>query len=227
MVFTVKDLPQSERPRERMVSVGAEALSAQELLALVLGRGVQGESVLDTAQHLMHKFGSLDGVLNASLADLQTLRGLGVAKATQLKACMEIARRVSEEHKDGETIVVMKPADVYRLVKSKISQFAKEHFIVLSFDVRNQFLGYDVVSMGILNANVVHPRETFESAIRRHAAQVIVSHNHPSGVCDTSDEDIEVTKRLADAGRILGIAVIDHVIVCKNSYYSFADNGLL
>jgi DNA repair protein RadC len=224
--FTVHDLPVQERPRERMVAVGAESLSAQELLALVLGRGIQGESVLVTAQKLLTQFGSLESILQASLADLQKVRGLGIAKSTQLKACLEIARRVSAVQVDNKQ-AVMNPADVYALVKAKISQESKEHFVVLSFDVRNRFLGLDVIAIGILNASVVHPRELFESAIRRHAAHVMVSHNHPSGVCDPSDEDIEMTNRLVEAGKIMGISVVDHVIVSKNSFYSFAENGLI
>ncbi len=224
--FTVRDLPQNERPRERMIAHGAEALSSQELLALVLGRGIQGESVLVTAQKLLSHFGSLENILNASIADLQKMRGLGVAKSTQLKACLEIVRRVSAVRLDDNE-VVMKPSDVYRLVKSKISQESKEHFVVLSFDVRNKFLGMDVIAVGILTANIIHPRETFEAAIRRHAAQVIVSHNHPSGVCDPSDDDIEITKRLVDAGVIMGISVVDHVIVAKNSFLSLAENGFM
>lgn len=224
--FTVLDLPTHERPRERMVNAGAEALSSQELLALVLGRGIQGESVLITAQKLLSQFGSLENILQASLADLQKVRGLGVAKATQLKACLEIARRVSAVKID-ERKIVMRAGDVYGLVKAKISEELKEHFVVLSFDVRNKFLGLDVVAVGILNANVVHPRETFESAIRRHAAHIIVSHNHPSGVCDPSDEDLALTKRLVEAGDIMGIHVVDHVIVSRESYFSFVENGLI
>lgn len=224
--FTVRDLPSHERPRERMMEAGAEALSSQELLALVLGRGIQGESVLVTAQKLLSRFGSLEHILQAPLADLLQIRGMGVAKATQLKACLEIARRVSAVRLESSE-VVMKPSDVYRLVKGKISQEAKEHFVVLSFDVRNKFLGLDVIAVGILTANVVHPRETFEAAIKRHAAHIIVSHNHPSGVCDPSDEDIEMTNRLVKAGGIMGIQVVDHVIVSRDSYFSMAENGLV
>jgi DNA repair protein RadC len=224
--FTLHDMPLSERPRERMVKYGSEVLSAQELLALVLGRGIQGESVVLTAQKLLSVFGSLEGVLQASLSELQKVRGLGVAKATQLKACLEIARRVSNvDILDG--VVVMRPEDVFKLVKARISHFAKEHFVVLSFDARNKFLGLDVVSVGILNANIIHPRETFEVAIRRHAAQVIVSHNHPSGECTPSDEDREITQQLVAAGKILGIQVIDHVVISQRSFFSFADEGLL
>ncbi|MDQ3099524.1 MAG: DNA repair protein RadC [bacterium] len=225
--FTIHDMPHAERPRERMVSYGAEVLSATELLALVLGSGLRGESVFITSQKLLSQFGSLTGVLNASLADLMAMRGLGPAKATQLKACMEIARRVRNGDAVANAMVVMRPLDVYKIVRATIAQEAKEHFVVLSFDIRNRYLGSDTIGVGILNANLIHPRETFEAAIRRHAAQVILSHNHPSGDCTPSDEDIDITKRLMDAGKILGIEVVDHVIVSRHEYFSFKDRGVI
>jgi DNA repair protein RadC len=121
----------------------------------------------------------------------------------------------------------MRPGDVFKLVKAKVREFTKEHFIVLSFDVRNKFLGMDVVSVGTLDASLIHPRETFESAIRRHAAQIVVSHNHPSNDCTPSLEDLQITKNLSEAGKILGIILMDHVIVGKDNYFSFRDEGLL
>lgn len=223
--LTIHDIPSSERPRERLLSFGAESLSSIELLALVLGSGLRGESVLVTSQKLLSKFGSLNGVLSASIADLMSVRGLGQAKAAQIKACFEIVRRVKGGRVSETGMVVMRSLDVYRIVCSKIVQFSKEHFVVLSFDIRNRYLGVDTVGVGILNANLIHPRETFEAAIRRHAAQVVISHNHPSGNCSPSDEDIEVTKRLCEAGKILGIELVDHVIVSETGFYSLRDNG--
>lgn len=225
--FSINDMPASERPRERMARYGAEALSASELLSLVIGTGLRGESVIVTSQKLISRFGSLSGVLNASLADLMHVKGVGFAKGAQLKACFEIARRILASDLVNEGIVAMRPSDVYTIVKSLITQHSKEHFLVLSFDSRNRFLGSDTVAVGILNANIVHPRETYEAAIRRHAAQVILSHNHPSGDCNPSDEDIVVTKRLVQAGKILGIEVVDHVVVSKHEYFSFKENLLL
>jgi DNA repair protein RadC len=225
--FKISELPLSERPRERLLHFGSESLSSQELLALILGKGVRGESVLMTSHSLLHTFGSLERVLAASLEDLQKLRGVGIAKATQLKACFEISRRIHIQVQPKKRSVVFKPADVYSLVRGRIADKSKEHFVVISFDIRNGFIGMDIISVGILNASLIHPRETFEVAIRNHAAQIILCHNHPSGVCDPSDEDLEITKRLCEAGVVLGITVLDHLIVCKDGYYSFADNGLI
>ena len=228
--FTLHDLPKSERPRERLKKLGPESLSAQELLAVILGRGVRGESVSMTAQKLLSHFGSLEGIMNASLEDLQGVKGMGLAKASQLKACFEVARRIFTKDEIAEEVKqkeITSAKEIYNLVKSKITNYAKEHLIVLSFDSRNKFLGMDTVSVGILNANLIHPRETFDVAIRRHAAQIIVTHNHPTGDPEPSEDDLEITKRLTEAGKILGIEVIDHIIVTKGSFFSFKDKGLI
>ncbi len=228
--FTIHDLPKSERPRERLKKLGSNSLSAQELLALILGRGVRGESVSMTAQKLLSYFGSLEGIMNASLEDLQSIKGLGLAKASQLKACFEIARRVftkSEIAEGAKQKEIASAQEVYKLIKSKISNYTKEHLVVLSFDTRNKFLGMDTISVGTLNANLIHPRETFDAAIRRHAAHIIVAHNHPSGNPEPSEDDLEITKRLVESGKILGIEVTDHIIVTKNDFFSFKEKKLI
>lgn len=229
--FTVRDLPQAERPRERLQKFGAEALSAQELLMLLLGRGVSGESIATCAQKLLSQFGSLEGIMQASLEDLQAVRGIGLAKAAQLKACMEIARR--KEHaveslaESQKGSAVLSPQAVCRLVQSKISNYAKEHFLVVSFDARNKVIAIDVVTIGTVSASIVHPRETFDVAIRRHASHIILAHNHPSGDTEPSSQDIEITNRLAQAGKILGIELADHIIVSKTGFLSFKERQLL
>ncbi len=228
--FTLHDLPSSERPRERLVKYGAEALSLQELIALILGRGVQGESVMTTAQKLLAHFGSLETLLDASLQDLQQIKGIGVAKACQIKACLEIARRVntngSDTAQNKRRKKVASPADIFTFLKPKLAHHKKEHFVLVSFDTRNNIIGIDTISIGTLNASLVHPRELFEIAIRKHAASVIIAHNHPSGDPDPSDEDIRVTSKLIEAGKLLGIQVLDHIIVGNNTFYSFSEEGL-
>lgn len=227
--YTLHDLPRSERPRERLVLHGSEALSAPELLALVLGRGVAGEPVMMTAQKLLSQFGSLATLCSASMEDLQTVKGIGVAKACQLKAILEIARRMGETA-DGSSKksrnAMLAPADVFGLLNPKIGHLKKEHFVLISFDTRNRVIGMDTISVGTLNASLVHPREMFEIAIRRHAASVIIAHNHPSGDPDPSDEDIRVTAKLTEAGKLLGIQVLDHIIVGKDRFYSFSASDM-
>lgn len=229
--FTVRDLPQEERPRERLQKFGAEALSAQELLILLLGRGVSGESVATCAQKLLSRFGSLEGIMQASLEDLQAVKGIGLAKAAQLKACMEIARRREQaaealgEYRTRKTVI--SPKAVYQLVCGKITNYAKEHFLVVSFDVRNRVIGIDTVAVGTLNASLVHPRETFDVAIRRHASHIILVHNHPSNDTEPSLQDIEITRRLVQAGKILGIELTDHLIVGRADFLSLKEKHLL
>lgn len=229
-ILTVRDLPVAERPRERFAR-GVE-VSAPELLAIVLGSGMNGLSVMTLAQNLLKEFGSLEGVVTASLAELQTIRGLGPAKALQLKACLEIARKVIydealQEKKRTNSPGIAQPEDIAGVVRPLIRTWTKEHFFVVSFDNRNRVLGVDLVGIGTLNANLVHPRETFEIAIQRHAASIAVSHNHPSGDPNPSAADIEVTKRLVEAGTIIGIGLLDHVIISKAEFYSFRQQNLI
>ena len=229
--FTIHDLPADERPRERLVKFGEQALSAQELLQLILGRGIAGESVAVTAQKLLSHFGSLQKLSGASVEGLSSIKGIGLAKATQIKAVFEIAKRINIgeqfQARKGTRKIILTPEEVFKSVKAKISNYAKEHFFVLSFDTRNGFLGIDEISVGTLDTNLVHPRETFDAAIQRHAANIIVAHNHPSGDPEPSDADEIVTKRLKEAGIVMEINLLDHVIVGKNTFYSFKDNGFL
>jgi DNA repair protein RadC len=223
--FTLHDLPLNERPRERLTKFGPEVLSAQELIAVVLGRGVAGESVMLTSQKLISQFGSIESMLDASIEDLCVIKGIGVAKACQLKAIFEIVKRVKKSAvPDKKRNSLLSPREIFELLQPQIGNHKKEHFVLISFDTRNRVIGTDTISVGTLNASLVHPREMFEIAIRRHAASVIIAHNHPSGDPDPSDEDIRVTEKLMEAGKLLGIQVLDHVVVCNNSYHSFSEN---
>ena len=230
--FIVTDLPLEERPRERLANLGAEALSIQELLAIILSRGIAGESVITTSQKLLSTFGSLAGIKEASLQDLQNIKGLGFAKACQIKACLEIANRLDRGQSVNEDCQKNKqksvtPNIVYKLVKKKIGGYAKEHFIVVSLDIKSKVLGIDEISTGTLTSSLVHPRETLEAAIRRHAANFIVAHNHPSGDPEPSDEDTKVTKLLFEAGQVMGITMLDHMIIGKGNYFSFRENRVM
>lgn len=224
--FTVHDLPLSERPRERLLKLGSEALSAQEILALILGRGVKGESVMVTAQRLLSRFGNLKGVANASIEELTEIRGIGPAKAAQIKAAVELSKRLEAPVDEREKPVVKSPEDVVSIVKSQLKGKKKEHFLVLCLDTRNNVINCRAISMGSLDTSIVHPREVFKEAISSSAASVILVHNHPSGDPGPSKEDIELTKRLAKAGEILGIDVLDHIIVCDKSHSSLKAKNL-
>lgn len=223
--FTIHDLPAEERPRERLVNLGEQALSAQELLQLILGRGIAGESVAVTAQKLLSQFGSLQKLAEASVEDLSLIRGIGLAKAAQLKAAFEIGRRIFTQALPYKSKELADPEKVYRLIKSRLKDYHKEHFYIILLNSRNHSLAE--VSVGSLNASIVHPREVFAEAIKNKAASVIFSHNHPSCDPEPSEDDIVMTKRLVEAGKILGIEVVDHIIVTKNSFSSFKEKGLI
>jgi len=224
--FTIHDLPISERPRERLQKFGVEALSAQEILALILGRGIAGESVVVTAQRLLSQFGNLRGIASASLEQLSQVKGIGVAKASQIKAAFELANRLEGYSEAGDKPVVKTPDEVVALVRGRLKGKKKEHFLALLLDTRNQLIKVAEISVGSLDTSIVHPREVFKDAISASAASVIFVHNHPSGDPEASEDDITLTKRLAEAGEIVGIDVLDHIIVCDKDYLSLKGKGL-
>jgi DNA repair protein RadC len=217
--FTIHDLPPPERPRERLVKLGAEALSAQEILALILGRGVRGESVMLTAQRLLSQFGNLEGIANSSVEELSQIKGIGIAKATQLKAAFELGKRL-EGYPERGKVVIKSPEDVFSQVRSRLKGKKREHFLTLLLDTRNQLIGVAPISIGSLDSSIVHPREVFKEAISASAASVIFVHNHPSGDPQPSEDDIKLTQRLVEAGKIVGIEVLDHIIVADQAYLS-------
>jgi len=223
--FTIHDLPKEERPRERLVKFGEQALSIQELLQLILGRGIAGESVVVTAQKLLSQFGSLQKLSEASIEELSSIKGIGLAKATQIKAVFEIGRRLSTQTLPYKSKELTDPEKVYRLIKSKLKDYHKEHFYVIALDSRNHSIAE--VSVGSLNASIAHPREVFAEAIKNKAASVIFVHNHPSGDPEPSEGDLVVTKRLVEAGKILEIEVVDHIIITNTNFLSFKERKLL
>jgi len=224
--FTVRDLPPSERPRERLIKLGSEALSAQEILALILGRGIKGESVMATSQKLLSRFGNLKGIANASVEELMQISGIGPAKTAQIKAALELSKRLEADVGEKPKPMLKSPEDVAAVVRSQLKGKKKEHFLVLCLDTRNRLINCKTVSVGSLDTSIVHPREVFKEAVSSSAASVIFVHNHPSGDPEPSKEDVELTKRLTKAGEIIGIDVLDHIIVCDKSYLSLKAKGL-
>ncbi|HOD97091.1 MAG TPA: DNA repair protein RadC [Candidatus Paceibacterota bacterium] len=223
--FTIHDLPKDERPRERLVKFGEQALSAQELLQLILGRGVAGESVAVTAQKLLSHFGNLEKLSEASIEELSSIKGIGLAKAAQIKAVFEISRRLSTQAPTYKGKKLTDPEKVYRLIKSKLKDYHKEHFYIIALNSRNHSIAE--VSVGSLNESVVHPREVFAEAIKNKAASVVFAHNHPSGDPEPSENDLVLTKKLVESGKILGIEVADHIIITKDNFFSFKNKGII
>lgn len=219
---TIQDMPRVERPREKLMRYGPEKLADEELLAILLRTGTRGRGVLDMAGDLLRRFGRAD-IAKAGFAELKGAPGLGPARACEILAAFELGRRYLNGKKAG---IYLKPRDVWEELRD-IRDQKKEHFVVFFLDTRNQEIKRDVVSIGTLNYNLVHPREVFEPAVKNLAASVIVAHNHPSGCLEPSDEDLSLTKRLAQAGKLLGIELLDHVIVTREGFMSFKQKGLM
>jgi DNA repair protein RadC len=224
--FTVRDLPKSERPRERLITFGPEALSAQELLALIIGRGIPKKSVMNIAQELLARFGNIKAISQASIEALSEIKGIGLAKAAQIKACFELGKRQDLEP-ELKNYDIKNPQSVVKAIRASIKDKAKEHFKLILLDTRNKIIGISTISIGTLNASLVHPREIFKEAIIHNSASVVLAHNHPSGDPEPSEEDLTITKRLVDSGKILGIEVIDHIIIGKTNFSSFKERGLI
>lgn len=218
----IKDLPRIERPREKLMQYGAGRLSNSELLAIILRSGQKGENVIDLANKILKRCGA-ENLANLTYEELKDFSGLGPAKACEIIACFELGKRILKGKAAG---LYLKPDDVWKELKD-IRVHKKEHFIVFFLDSRNQEIKREVISVGSLNANLVHPREVFEPAVKNLAAQVILAHNHPSGDTEPSEDDLGLNKRLVDAGKILGIEVIDHIIIGKAGFLSFKEKGLL
>ncbi len=224
--FTVRDLPRQERPRERLQKFGPEALSAQELLALVIGRGIPKKSVMNIAQELLARFGNIKAISQASIEELSQIKGIGLAKAAQITACFELGRR-EELEPELKHFDIKDPEAVVKAIRASIKDKAKEHFKLILLNPRNKIIGISTISIGTLNASLVHPREVFKDAITHSAASVVLAHNHPSGDPEPSEDDITITKRLIEAGKILGIEVTDHVVISKSGFFSFKEKNLI
>jgi DNA repair protein RadC len=226
----IKEWPEDERPRERLMKLGADALSEAQLLAIVLSTGdaSSGRSALDLAMHLVQTFGGLRALDAASIAELRQMKGIGPAKATTIKAALELGRRLSGEPAQ-RNFKVTSPQDLVNYFRPRLQHLRKEVFKAVLLNTKHQVLKDVTVSEGSLSASLVHPREAFLPAIKESAAAVIFLHNHPSGDPTPSTEDRELTVRLAEVGQLVGINVLDHIIIGSGTpgYISFRDAGWL
>ena len=218
----IKDLPKILRPREKLLRYGPNKLSNSELLAILLRTGQKGRNVVDLAKKILQKYGARN-LPNLDIKKLKEFPGVGPTKACEIIACFELGKRLLQKK---QTQIYLKPKDVWNELKD-LRSHKKEHFVIFYLDTRNQEIKREVISIGTLNANLVHPREVFEPAVRNLTAQVILAHNHPSGDSTPSEDDLEITKKLVEAGKILGIKVVDHIIVTNNSFLSFKEKELL
>jgi len=222
----LRDIPHEERPRERMIQNGASALSHAELLAILLRTGTQRESAVRVAERLLKQVGNIRHLVDMTVEEMTQIKGIGPAKAIQLKAGIELGRRLSRATMN-EKITIRKPSDAADLLMEQMRYLQKEHFVCLFLNTKNHVLQQETLSMGSLNASIVHPREIFRAAIKCSSASVICAHNHPSGDPTPSPEDIQLTQRLVEAGNIIGIEVLDHLVIGDQRYISLKEQGLM
>ena len=217
----IKDISIENRPRERFQKYGASALSDADLLAIILQTGTKKENVIDMSNRLISKYG-IDKLSILSLKELQEINGIGPAKAMKIKASFEFNKRQNISKK--ESMPVNSAKDVFEYLCPKLMNLDKEHFVILHLNTKNKIVKNETISVGILNASIIHPREVFKSAIKESANSIILAHNHPSGDPTPSEEDRQITKKLIEAGELLDIKVLDHVIVGTNEYFSFKES---
>ncbi|MEW5896628.1 MAG: DNA repair protein RadC [Nanoarchaeota archaeon] len=216
----IKDIAEENRPRERLQKLGADALSDAELLAIILQKGTAQENVIDMSNRLISKYGP-DKLSTLSLTELQEIKGIGPAKAMQIKALFELAKRSNTVKNSLTTIKSSK--DVFNLFKEQLKEEKQEKFIVLLLNSKNKIIGKEVISLGTLDCALLHPREVFKSAIKNSATKIILAHNHPSGDPAPSEADRKITGKLIEAGETLNIPVIDHVIIGEEKWWSWKE----
>jgi DNA repair protein RadC len=211
----IKDIAKVDRPREILEKYGPEKLTDAQLLAILLRTGTKDCNVIELSRKILKKFPNKK-LLSATIENLSEIHGLGKVKSSEIIACLEFGKRIL---KDKKSSILLSPKDVWERMED-IRTSKKEHFVVFYLDTRNQEIKREIISIGTLNESLVHPREVFENAIKNNAASIIVAHNHPSGELEPSQSDIDITKKLIHAGKVLDIRIKDHVIVTKDAYKS-------
>ncbi len=220
----IKAMPSFDMPQERLIKLGPRALSNSELIAIIIRTGTNDKSAIGLAAELLKNSGGLKGLVGSEVDQLRRIKGIGQSKACQIVASIEIAKRVSGRA-DQPAVKFTAPQDVYDYVIGELKFADRENFLVVGLNSKNVIIGRHLVSIGTLNQTLVHPREVFNWAIKINCASIVVVHNHPSGSVEPSAEDILLTERIVEAGKILGIKVLDHIIVSNDSYYSLKANG--
>jgi DNA repair protein RadC len=224
----IKEWPEDERPREKLIKHGASSLSESELLAILINIGMENFSAVDVAKQLLYDYRSLKNIGSLSVADLRQKKnkGIGTAKAVTIVAAFELARRISSSGTENDE-PIRSPEDVKNRYGSQLRDLKQEVFMVISLSSSNKVIRDRIITRGLLNSSLTHPREVFREAILENAASVILLHNHPSGNLEPSREDIAITKQIVEAGKIIGISVHDHIIISGNGHTSMMERGLM
>lgn len=222
----IKDVPKQDRPRERLIELGPSHLSNQELLAILLGSGTKQESVMELSNRLLVHFEGMTLLKDAAIEELTAIKGIGAAKAVQLLAAVELGKRM-HKMKPAERYMIRSPEDGADFIMEEMRDLKQEHFICLFLNTKNQVLHRQTIFIGSLNASIVHPREVYKEAVKRSAASIICAHNHPSGDPTPSQEDIQVTQRLKECGKMIGIELLDHIVIGDRTFISLKEKGYL
>lgn len=224
MHVTMKDVPKQDRPRERLIELGSSHVSNQELLAILLGTGTREESVHELAQRVLMHFEGINLLRESTLEELTAIKGIGAVKAVLILAAIELGKRMNQL-KPQERYVIRSPEDGANFVMEEMRLLNQEHFVCLFLNTKNQIIHRQTVFIGSLNSSIVHPREVYREAVKRSAASIICVHNHPSGDPSPSQEDIQVTKRLAECGKMIGIELLDHLVIGDKKFVSLKEKG--
>lgn len=225
--FTIKELPETERPREKLYRQGPETLSNEELLAIIIRTGTRTETSIELAKKVLSRDNrGLVYLRDTTLQELMETKGVGECKAAQILAAIEIGKRINH-HTALNKVKINQPGSVAELFMDEMRYLQKEHFRIILLDTKNQIIAMEEISIGTLNASIVHPRDVFKIAIKRNANSIILIHNHPSGDPTPSKEDINITNRLLDVGELVGIRVLDHIVIGDNRYISFKQKNII
>lgn len=224
--LTLKEYPNELKPREKLDKYGVQSLSDREILAILLTTGTSKKTALEIADQILIKHNGLKGILDISLEELSAFDGIGIAKGSRIISAVELGKRINLKDQDYKP-VIKSPEDVASLLMDKMSYLDREHFKVVLLNTKGQVIKCETISIGTLNSSLVHPRELFKIAIRRSAASIILVHNHPSGDVNPSKEDIQVTRRIIDAGKLLDIRVLDHIIFGGKNFLSLKEKAFI
>jgi len=227
--ITIKQLPEDDRPREKLMRLGMEALSKAELIGLIIQTGSKEATAVELGRKVVTTYNNnLSAFFNKSIKEIaenEELKGIGIAKACQIKAALELGRRM--QFLDKKLFKIKEPKDVANYMMDKMCYLEQEHFMILILDSKNQIRKEETITIGTINASLVHPREVFAKAIQEHAVSIILLHNHPSGDPTPSQEDIKITHRLVKVGELVGISVLDHIIIGERNFVSLKEEKIM
>lgn len=223
---SIKEFDQEDRPREKLISKGADSLSDEELLAIIIGTGTREKNVVELSREILQTF-SYDSLSDIEVSELTKIKGIKSAKASSIVASLRFGQRIAQKTMERKIIKISSSEDIYNYLKNELVDKKNEYFYAILLDTKNVIISKEVISIGILDASLVHPREAFKLAVKKSAKSIIFAHNHPSGDYTPSNDDFKTTQRLVQAGEILDIEVLDHIIIGKDGYYSFKKENFL